>query len=374
LHSLINCFPAVSPVRQSGLPFIEGLGKSKMLLDIFNSAVQSTDPSISQSREELYNTIFIPYWRQNLENGNPSDAAGLDSFNKYFFPSFHFIKTMYNNHIIKITSTHKHNTPFFIAMSAPQGCGKTTFTDLVCKLFAHTGVNCVSMSLDDFYLTGSDQDAIAAQYHSNPLLQYRGNAGTHDLKLALDTLEALKTVEPGSPVSIPRYDKSLRAGRGDRSPPSRWTAIDSRVDVVLFEGWMLGFTPTELQSPAAGASSCEALSVPEDIPTEGIQEVDRLLHSYRTLHDLFDLWLLLAVKDLSQVFAWRLEAEHKMLAAGRAGLTDSQVRDFVLRFMPAYAKYAPFMYAHGPQRQEGVPVLKICVDKDRQPTTVDVID
>lgn len=44
-------------------------------------------------------------------------------------------------------------------------------------------------------------------------------------------------------VKVPRYDKSLRAGRGDRSKPELWTSIQkSDVDIVLFEGWMLGFT------------------------------------------------------------------------------------------------------------------------------------
>ena len=39
-------------------------------------------------------------------------------------------------------------------ISAPQGCGKTTLTSILVKLFDFDGKRAVSMSLDDFYLTG----------------------------------------------------------------------------------------------------------------------------------------------------------------------------------------------------------------------------
>ena len=74
--------------------------------------------------------------------------------------------------------------PFLIGVSAPQGCGKTTMTDLMRKFFLFQSstvrhklvLNCIAMSLDDFYLTGKDQDELATTFSSNnPLLQYRGN-------------------------------------------------------------------------------------------------------------------------------------------------------------------------------------------------------
>ena len=70
------------------------------------------------------------------------------------------------------------------------------------------------MSLDDYYLTGVEQELLAKQHAHNPLLQYRGNAGTHDINLIMSTLEKLSMKD--QQVLIPRYDKSLRNGRGDR--------------------------------------------------------------------------------------------------------------------------------------------------------------
>lgn len=45
---------------------------------------------------------------------------------------------------------------------------------------------------------------------------------------------------------VPQYDKSLHKGRGDRAPFGRWLTATGPVDVVILEGWMLGFTPLAL--------------------------------------------------------------------------------------------------------------------------------
>jgi D-glycerate 3-kinase len=74
----------------------------------------------------------------------------------------------------------------------------------------------------------------------------RGNAGTHDLALGSATLGALRGANSGNgaaAVSVPRYDKSQNGGRGDRAEPAAWPAVQGPLDIVLFEGWMLGFRP-----------------------------------------------------------------------------------------------------------------------------------
>lgn len=111
----------------------------------------------------------------------------------------------------------------------------------------------------------STQDALAARYPANPLLQVRGNAGTHDLPLALRTIRRLTSFNSGKKVApmlaavdsdvegedkqkgkeavvrVPRYDKSAREGKGDRAPEAEWSVVSEPPDIVLLEGWMLGF-------------------------------------------------------------------------------------------------------------------------------------
>ena len=99
-------------------------------------------------------------------------------------------------------------------------------------------------------MTGADSEH-ASCVQANPgnrLLQVRGNAGTHDLALGTQTLEALHGANSGdsngaAELAVPRYDKSRNGGRGDRAEPAAWPRVQGPLDIVLFEGWMLGFRP-----------------------------------------------------------------------------------------------------------------------------------
>ena len=42
-------------------------------------------------------------------------------------------------------------------------------------------------------------------------------------------------------IFLPRSDKSAYGGWGDRASVAQWPSVQGPPDVVLFEGWMLGF-------------------------------------------------------------------------------------------------------------------------------------
>lgn len=63
----------------------------------------------------------------------------------------------------------------YIGISAPQGCGKTTLTEYMKIMFERSGWSCLTISIDDFYLTHAEQNEVATSRKSNPLLQFRGN-------------------------------------------------------------------------------------------------------------------------------------------------------------------------------------------------------
>jgi D-glycerate 3-kinase len=81
-----------------------------------------------------------------------------------------------------------------------------------------------------------------------------------------------------------RYDKSAFAGRGDRADPSTWPVVSGPVELVFFEGWMLGFKP--VGDEAAGG-------------VEGaLLEVNRQLGAYQESWDsLVDSWLIIRIAD-----------------------------------------------------------------------------
>jgi D-glycerate 3-kinase len=194
--------------------------------------------------------------RQRLK-GSSSDASIDTRVYGYYLPVFVWLEHALLSHGIENRGEAR---ALVVGLSAPQGCGKTTLVNQLKSAFVSQGLTCVTLSLDDFYLTNAEQTALARRFQDNPLLQYRGNAGTHDLDLCIRTLARLLELKRGEQVAVPSYDKALCGGRGDRAPVEAWSTVTGKrilgasdvrvlcldntagpVDVLLFEGWMLGF-------------------------------------------------------------------------------------------------------------------------------------
>ncbi len=207
--------------------------------------------------------------------------------------------------------------PLLAGLSAPQGAGKSTLVTLLVPLLKMMGVHAVAVSIDDFYLRREDQLRLASQHPGNRYLEHRGYPGTHDLALGTRTLEALRD---GIEVELPRYDKTAHGGRGDRS--AQTTRVSGPIDLVLLEGWMLGFSPVPVQEP-------------------GLEVINAKLAGYEAWHRLLDVMVSLRAEDPRYVLRWRAEAEDVVRASGRPALSPAAIEDYVRRFLPAYENYAP---------------------------------
>lgn len=132
--------------------------------------------------------------------------------------------------------------PFFLGISGPQGSGKTSLvTTLAANLRASPyNFNVVVFSIDDIYLTHADQIALRKLYPDNKLVQHRGEPGTHDIKLGTQIFKSLKDQKE---TKIPAYDKSIFNGQGDRVNEIDWEKVNGPYDIVIFEGWCVGFRP-----------------------------------------------------------------------------------------------------------------------------------
>ena len=320
-------------------------------------SASSTDAAAA-SWADLAETLCV-FLRLDPEDLAPAAAARVY---RYYVPAYLWCDARLEKHRreerAKTKTKERPARPLCVGLSAPQGCGKTTLVAALSFLFAQRGVAAASASIDDVYLTGAEQEALAAANPGNALLRYRGNAGTHDVGLALDTLRALRGINAaggGAPaadatetrtetgvarVAVPRYDKTARGGRGDRAARETWPEVTAPLDIVLFEGWMLGFEP---------ASEAEAAATHPDLPAVNARLRD---DAYGAMHALVDDWIVVRVGDTRWVNKWRLEAEQEARRAGRPTLTDTEVADFVRRFMPAYDLYADALYARGPWRGE----------------------
>ncbi|KAJ2772028.1 hypothetical protein IWQ56_001552 [Coemansia nantahalensis] len=264
--------------------------------------------------------------------------------------------------------------PLVVGISGPQGSGKTTMVRLLAEHLAARHVRAVGFSLDDLYLPAAEQERVAQA--GNRLLRFRGQPGTHDVELGRQTLAALARNQ--EPTALPAYDKSLRGGRGDRVAPRQWS--QPPVDVVLFEGWCLGFR--ELDAAELGrflggvrGSDSPLFKHSRGFSDAELAEVNANLGAYeRALYPLIDAWVWLRVTDVDLVFRWRKEQEDALAASGRPSLSDAQLEDFVARFMPGYEMALPKLDARGfvsSGRLPGPATLRLHLDPDRNVVATD---
>lgn len=245
---------------------------------------------------------------------------------------------------------HSRKKPLLVGVSGPQGSGKSTLVDYLAETFNEDGYKAIALSLDDFYLTFKQQQNLAAKYSDNIFLQYRGNPGTHDIDLGNSVLRQLLDINQlNEQILIPRYDKTLNQGRGDRLPKQRWQKISPPVDIIFFEGWMMGFKPLSSES----------------ITDSPLRVINNNLAEYLQWYNLFGCFIVLSISDIDWVYHWRTEAEENSKKQGFPGLTKEELTDYINRFIPLYELYLPQLYQEPllPGNQ-----LTISLDFNRLPT------
>ncbi len=202
--------------------------------------------------------------------------------------------------------------PLIIGINGSQGSGKSTLADYLCTVLNERyDLRCVSLSLDDFYLTKLGRQQLAIEVH--PLLETRGVPGTHDIPLALKTLAQL--VDGSVQTLIPRFDKS----RDDRMPMEQCDSISGQVDIIILEGWCVGAKPQTADQLVEPLNSLEAEQDTDGVWRNTVNQA--LAGEYQALFAQLDQLIMLQAPSFESVFNWRLEQEEKMRA--RIGALNS---------------------------------------------------
>jgi D-glycerate 3-kinase len=201
-----------------------------------------------------------------------------------------------------------------------QGTGKTTLATVIRLIFQHLGLKSVAISIDDLYKTYADRQKLQQQ---DPRLIWRGPPGTHDVELGIKILDEFRQPNPTEPILVPRFDKSAFGGQGDRIGFESF----SPVDVVLFEGWFIGTRPVEqtaFENPPAPIITLKDRLFAQDI--------NKKLQEYLPLWDRLDRLIVLYPVDYRLSKQWRKEAEQKMIATGKSGMSNEEIDRFVEYF------------------------------------------
>ena len=241
--------------------------------------------------------------------------------------------------------------PVVLGITGLQGSGKSTWaSSIVDNLQTKHGLRAISVSLDDFYRTHDNLVKLRNDNPDNKLFRTRGHPGTHDEALARDFFDSFR--KGSREVRIPVFDKSQFNGEGDRTPESIWPTVSSSVDVVVFEGWCVGFQPISseeiVQRRETAATKSVGDSASEPIHTlarhelEHIQQVNEHLTRYCATFmgaEHFDFFVQLDTDRLTNVYTWRKQQEHALIQSKGTGMTDDEVSAFIQGYMPAYELY-----------------------------------
>ncbi|PMD50171.1 uridine/cytidine kinase [Hyaloscypha bicolor E] len=235
------------------------------------------------------------------------------------------------------SSPQNANKPFFIGLNGVQGAGKTTLVSTLSSLLSTPphSLPVLVCSIDDLYLSHSAQLALAEEHNENPLVQHRGEPGTHDMVLARNLFEALKK---GKEVKVPEYDKSAYNGQGDRVAPCSWKSVNTpsqpKIQVVIFEGWCVGFRT--LSSDEVKRKWEEGGVTLGRHRLQDLLFVNEKLREYEVLNDAFDAFIHIDAEETGYVYAWRQEQEEVLRREKGRGMSREEVERFVDGYYPAY--------------------------------------
>jgi D-glycerate 3-kinase len=136
-----------------------------------------------------------------------------------------------------------------------------------------------------------------------------------------------------------------------------------KVQVVIFEGWCVGFrslSPAEVSSKYSAPSrtlACHAL--------DHLQFVNGKLEAYDAITNLFDAFIHIDAENTEWVYDWRVEQEAMLRAQRGTGMSEEQVIRFVDAYYPAYELFTDNLrmglFADKLKCQ-----LRLVVDKDRR--------
>ena len=198
-------------------------------------------------------------------------------------------------HVLKLLQPGvQPNKPLVVGVQGPQGSGKTYLTNILKDelISQQNGLSVALLSLDDLYLPHSELARVANDHPRNSLLQGRGQPGTHDVPLGTKILDSLRRInEAGAEdtVSIPIFDKSLHSGEGDRIEQT--TIVNRPLDVIIMEGWCIGFYPVPPETIEQRYASIGGPHSSFIYHKEDVHELNRLLRPYADWWSSFDAFI-----------------------------------------------------------------------------------
>ena len=291
-----------------------------------------------------------------------------------------------------------NTTCMIIGLTGLQGSGKSTWASALVKILQEEyKLHAITVSLDDLYRDHGGLVKLRESDPTNGLYRTRGQPGTHDEVLAMEFFAAVRNQDCDGKTSrlrIPSFNKSCYGGEGDRAPFSVWPEVSLPLDVVIFEGWCVGFQPCaekevgkkydeshklrssdpELNSSLGGRSTITLADHDLGHLLQVNEALDRYCKTFMGPQH-FDGFIHLDTNDLKNVYDWRLDQEHALLERTGSGMSDEQVIDFVRGYMPAYELYIDDLRSGFFKRSNSgrKTQVRVCLDRERRVVSCELV-
>jgi D-glycerate 3-kinase len=176
------------------------------------------------------------------------------------------------------------------------------------------GVRLAVASIDDVYRPWAER---RQRLKGNPFGVWRVPPGSHDVALLVRQLGNWRQT---GVLRLPRFDKTLAGGQGDRAGWRETTA-----EAVLLEGWLMGCRPLGSAALARCLATGRGLERLSPAEREWLPRWDRELEAYEPLWRACDgLWLLQPL-NWTLPRRWRLQAEARQRRAGGGWLPFREI-------------------------------------------------
>lgn len=206
-----------------------------------------------------------------------------------------------------------------LGLNGPVGAGKSTLSLRLRKSFAAAGLQLAVASIDDAYWPWPER---RRRMRGNPFGVSRVPPGSHDPRALLEPICVWRQ-QPWpalAPLHLPRFDKTLQHGDGDRT--TDWQGL---ADAVLLEGWLVGCRPLADEPLERGLADLDF----SPAACAWVRRCNTALEAYQPLWQQIDQLVMLWPSSWQYPRRWRFQAEARQRRRGGGWLGVGALQNLV---------------------------------------------
>ncbi len=241
-----------------------------------------------------------------------------------------------------IAKKSNKKSPLIIGLAGGQGTGKTTIASIISLILTkYFKLKVFKISIDDFYKTRNERKKISKSIH--PLLMIRGVPWTHDYKIIYEFFKKIKN-KKFTKFRLPKFDKS----KDERCNKKLWYKINSKPDVIIFEGWCVGAKSQKNSELIKSINSLEKISDQNFVWRKYVNL--QLKKNYKNLFQQIDEIIYLKANNFKMLQKWRIKQEKTLwLKSKNKRSLRIMNRGDIINFMQTYQRITQNMFKDAPK-------------------------